>query len=152
MKLFYKVVFIAFLGLLQCGSFAQTNEWPVSFANGHFITGNNIEKQSFTNADISSSLFGDHYFVLVQFSVLPSKDTQVKLKLAGVSLYSYLPEHTYLAAIKRNFDFATAKNYQVIAINVVPAFYKINKSVFSYSAPASRANAATTAAVVPAKA
>ncbi|HPH91317.1 MAG TPA: S8 family serine peptidase [Ferruginibacter sp.] len=138
MKLFYKVVFIAFLGLLQCGSFAQTNEWPVRFANGHFITGNNIEKQNFTKADISSSLFGDHYFVLVQFSVLPSKDTQVKLKLAGVSLYSYLPEHTYLAAIKRNFDFATAKNYQVIAINVVPAFYKINKSVFSYSAPAKK--------------
>lgn len=138
MSILHKVVFIAFLGLLQYGLFAQTNEWPVRFANGNFITGNNIEKQSFQKAHIGSALFGEQYFVLVQFSVLPSKDTQEKLKNAGMVLHHYLPEHTYLAAINRNFDFAAAKNYQVISINEVPAFYKINKAVFSYSPPAKK--------------
>lgn len=138
MTIFYKVLLTVFLGLLLSHSRAQKNEWPVRFANGNFITGNNIEKQSFTKKDIESSLFGDTYFVLVQFSSLPSKATQEKLKNAGVIVSGYLPEHTYLATIKKGFDFANARNYDIVSINNIPPFYKVSKKIYSYTAPVNK--------------
>lgn len=132
MKIFYKTLFTAIFAF-SFGIAPAQQEWPVRFTNGNFITGNNIEKQAFKKEDISTSLFGDSYFVLVQFSILPSKATQEKLKSAGLILNSYLPEHTYLAAIKNSFNFSAAKTYHIISINAVPSFYKIHQKIYDYS-------------------
>ena len=135
MKIFYKAIFTLFLGFSSLLVFAQKNEWPVRFTNGDLITGNNIEKQTFKKEDIATALFNDTYFVLVQFSALPSKAIQEQLKIAGLTLNSYLPEHTYLAAIKSSFDFTKAKSFNIISINATPSFYKISKKIYSYSSP-----------------
>ncbi len=74
----------------------------------------------------------DKYFVLVQFSSLPSTAIQQKLKDAGIELNNYLPEHTYLAAIKNTFDFSRAKSFNIISINSIPSFYKIHKRFANY--------------------
>ena len=91
MKLFYKLLFAAVVTFSFSICFGQNNEWPVRFANGNFITGNNIEKQTFKKENISNALFADKYFVLIQFSSLPSASMQQKIKDAGIELNNYLP-------------------------------------------------------------
>jgi hypothetical protein len=132
MKLFYKLLFAAVAAFSFSICFGQNNEWPVRFANGNFITGNNVEKQTFKKENISNALFGDKYFVLIQFSSLPSTSMQQKMKDAGIELNNYLPEHTYLAAVKNTFDFGRAKDFNIISINSIPSFYKINKKFTAY--------------------
>lgn len=132
MKIFYKFLFTAVF-IFSCAVLsAQKNDRPVRFANGNFVTGNNIEKQTFKKEDISAALSGDKYFVLVQFSSLPSAAAQQKLQQAGVELNNYLPEHTYLAAIKNTFDFSSARNFNIVSITAIPAFYKIHKKLNGY--------------------
>ncbi len=132
MKIFYKLLLAVFFGLSLSVSFAQKNEKPVRFANGNFVTGNHVENNTFKKENISTALFASKYFVLVQFSILPSAKEQQNLKNAGIELNNYLPEYTYLAAIKNTFDFSKAKNFNIISINTVPSFYKINKKITGY--------------------
>ena len=132
MKIFYKFFFTVVFSFSFIAVSAQSKEWPVHFANGNFITGNNIENQTFKKENISSALWGDKYFVLVQFSSLPSLAEQQKLKAAGIELDDYLPEHTYLTAIKNTFDFSRAKSFNIISINAIPALYKIHKKFTGY--------------------
>lgn len=54
------------------------NDIPVRFAAGNFITGNNIQKQSFQKENLQASFFSNNYYVLVQFSKLPSLQLQKK--------------------------------------------------------------------------
>jgi len=129
MKIFYKFLFAVIFGLSLSASFAQKNERPVRFANGNFVTGNNVENNTFKKENISASLFADKYFVLLQFSKLPSVAMQQKMKTAGIELNNYLPEQAYLAAVKNTFDFNQAKSFGIISINSIPAFYKINKKL-----------------------
>jgi hypothetical protein len=138
MKIIYKTILVFFFTFLLPAVFAQKNGRPVHFANGDFITGNNIEQQTFKKESIGAAFFNDTYFVLVQFSQLPSKTTWEKLKAAGLTLNGYLPEYTYLAAIKNSFDFTAAKNYHIISINALPSFYKVNKKIYSYTTPAKK--------------
>ncbi|MES2848855.1 MAG: S8 family serine peptidase, partial [Bacteroidota bacterium] len=132
MKIFYKALFAFIFTFSLLAASAQNNVWPVRFANGNFVTGNNIEKNTFKKEEISNTLWGDTYFVLVQFSILPSTAMQQKLKDAGIELNNYLPEHTYLAAIKNTFDFSKAKSFNIISINSIPSFYKIHKRLANY--------------------
>ena len=111
---------------------AQEKESPVRFANGNFITGNNISKQSFQKEDLRPSLFDGKYFVLVQFSSLPSQAVKEQLKNAGLELNEYIPANAWLATIKNSFDFHAAKNFNIISINNIPAFFKIDPALFNF--------------------
>ncbi len=111
---------------------AQDKEVPVNFANGKFVTGNNISKQTFNKVEFQSVLYGNNYFVAVQFSVLPAENVKVVLKNAGIELHEYIPGNTFLATIKDNFDFTFSKNFNIVSINSIPTFYKIDPSLFSY--------------------
>ena len=133
MKKCYPFIFFALL-LFNCpGAFAQQAEQPVRFLNGNFITGSNISLQKFKQEDLQSALYGIDYFVLVQFTDLPSPQTREHLKNAGLMLEGYLPGKAYYATIKNNFDFTTLKHYGVAAVNPLPAVYKIDRSVYSFT-------------------
>jgi len=124
MKKFYSYCFY-FLLLTGClSATAQNIDKPVRFAAGNFITGNNIQKQSFQKENLQASFFNGSYFVLVQFSVLPSLQQQSELRNAGCDLQAYIPGNAYLAAIKNAFDFTQASNYNIVSINTIPALYK----------------------------
>ena len=79
---------------------AQNNDVPVRFAAGDFTTGNNIQRQSFQKENLQASVFNNDYYVMVQFSKLPSIQAQQNLRNAGVSLETYLPGNAYFATIK----------------------------------------------------
>lgn len=125
---------ILILVLLSCSTSltAQEKETPVRFANGNFISGNNIGKQTFKKEDLKPGLWGSSYFVLVQFSILPSEAAKVQLKNAGIELNEYIPTNAWLATIKSDFDFNKARELNILSINNIPAFYKIDPALFSY--------------------
>lgn len=113
-------------------AFAQNNGQPVRFRTGNLITGNNIQQPGFQKQSLQPSFFNDEYHVLVQFLKLPSPDEKQVLKKAGAELLDYIPGNAWLATIKKEFDFSSAGNYGIVSINNIPAFYKIDKNVFSY--------------------
>ncbi len=124
MKKFYSYCFYGFF-LLSCFTAgAQNTDIPVRFANGNFITGNNVQKQLFQKENLQASFFNNNYYVLLQFAQLPSPAVQQQLKAAGCSLHEYIPGNAYLATIKSSFDFSQAAAFGISSINTLPALYK----------------------------
>jgi len=111
---------------------AQQKEKPVQFTNGDFITGSNISKTSFKKEDISGALAGTDYYLLVQFTEIPTPANRQKMKAAGISLGTYLPGNAYLSSIKNNFDFNRARSFNISSINSIPPFYKIHSRLLTY--------------------
>jgi hypothetical protein len=132
MKKYCLFFFFTFLLLDHLTVTAQDADLPVRFSTGNFITGNNIQRQDFQKDNLQSSMFDDNYFVLVQFSKLPSPETKQILKNAGLELETYIPGNAYLSTIKKSFDFSQADKYAVISINSIPSFYKIDQLLLTY--------------------
>lgn len=114
--------------------FAQTNDLPVRFKNGNFITGNNIQRQGFQKNDLQPSLFNNNYYGLVQFSSLPSPEIKLALKNAGLELETYIPGSAYFCTVKKEFDFSQAAQYAINSINNLPVFYKVDRPLLTYTA------------------
>lgn len=54
------------------------------------------------NPDVQpDEVFGGSYFRLIQFNEIPDAATQAALKVAGIELVSYIPNHAYMAVIQR---------------------------------------------------
>lgn len=140
MKKYCITFFSSFLSFFSLSLIAQQQEPTVRFANGNFITGNNIKKQQFKKENILAALFGDQYFVLIQFDDLPGKQAKENLLKAGVALQEYLPGNAYLATIKNSFDFVTTNQWGIVSINVLPAAYKISKQLISYQSDNKKEN------------
>ncbi len=132
MKNFYPVFFLVILLLGYVNLTAQNSNIPVRFAAGNFITGNNIQKQSFQKEYLEASFFNNSYYVLVQFSRLPSLQLQKELRTAGLDLETYLPGNAYQATIKNSFNFSQANESGIISINNIPVLYKIDKAFAAY--------------------
>ena len=138
MKKKYPYIFcILFCCIFSLSLSAQT-ETAVRFANGNFITGSNIRKQIFKKENIQAALFGDTYFVVVQFTDLPTRQRQESLKIAGIELEAYIPGNAYMATIKKDFVFESAGQFGLTSINVVPPIYKISKYLIDYHQPANK--------------
>ncbi|HTB53030.1 MAG TPA: S8 family serine peptidase [Ferruginibacter sp.] len=128
-KKYASIIIVFFLVLICTRVFAQQNEKLVQFSQGNFTTGSNIYKQQFKKENIRASFFGDRYFVLIQFSAIPSIQLQDQLKEQGIELGAYISGDAYLATIKGMFDFTLAGKYTITSINTVPATYKIDQKV-----------------------
>ena len=133
MKIFLFPISFFFFLFTAGALFGQQKEQAVRFANGNFITGNNIQKKAFKKEDIRAALYHTHYFVVLQFNILPDKMAKENLKNSGIFLENYLPGNAYLASIKSDFNFETIQQSAIISVNVLPTVYKINKSLLNYS-------------------
>jgi len=140
MKKFYSYSFYLLLLLGCLKATAQNADVPVRFTAGNFITGNNIQKQSFQKENLQASFFNGSYFVLIQFSKLPSLQVQKNLRNAGCDLQTYLPGNAYLATIKNSFDFAQAANFDIVSINNIPPLYKKDIAFRNFEQAANKEN------------
>lgn len=145
MKKCYPFVFFVLLFLEGLSVHGQEPEPAVGFKNGGFKTGSNISKNSFDKESLRTALYAGHYFVLVQFSELPSPEKRQQLKDAGLELNDYLPGKAYLATINSDFDFSSIHGYGVTSVNTIPAFYKIDPALLSYSSSMEKENAKSAA-------
>lgn len=135
----YRTIRLLFLLTISSGILkAQQKETPVRFANGDFVTHNNISSSSFKKQEIDAAAFGDSYYVLVQFAELPSASVRSTLKKSGIVLNSFLPGNAYLAVIKNSFDFSRAKALNIVAVNTIPAMYKIDSRLLNFKKSADR--------------
>lgn len=132
MKKYCVLFFSIYLLFFSLSLFAQQQQPAVRFANGNFVTGSNIKKQQFKKENIRTALFSETYFVLLQFDQLPDKQARLKLENAGINLHEYLPGNAYYAAVKSDFDFATAARWNIASVNAIPAAYKINPGLKNY--------------------
>ncbi|MEO6253542.1 MAG: S8 family serine peptidase [Ferruginibacter sp.] len=112
----------------------SANDLPVRFAAGNFITGNNIQRQSFQIQDLQNALFNNDYYVLVQFATLPSGQSTAALKKAGMELGTYYPGNTYFSSMSKSFDLSLATKYNIVSITHLPAFYKIDPALLNKGA------------------
>ncbi|MBK8611776.1 MAG: hypothetical protein IPL84_18055 [Chitinophagaceae bacterium] len=117
---------------------AQTTDLPVRFATGNFITGNNVEKQVFQKENILASFYNQAYYVLVQFSKLPSAQEQINLRNAGLNPKTYIPGNAYFATIDKTFDFSKADQFDIISLNNMPVSYKLDPAVLHYKDPGNK--------------
>lgn len=129
MKYIFSIIILLFLTSGIQKLLAQDVNLPVRFVSGDYISGNNITAGNFSETNLKTTEFEDKYFVLVQFSVLPNKQTLQQLADVGILLGNFYPDNAYEATIKKGFDFSTAKNFGIVSINILPAFYKINPSL-----------------------
>ena len=140
MKKFYSCCFYFILLFSYLSITAQNTDIPVRFVAGNFITGNNIQKQGFQKESLQASLFNDNFYVLVQFSKLPSLQVQKELRNAGCDLQNYIPGNAYLATIKNGFNFSLANQFEIISINTIPVLYKMDRAFANYHEPADKEN------------
>lgn len=130
MKLFYTCIFSLLFLLSKVNLVAQ--DIPVRFVAGNFITGNNIANRQFKIDSLQHALYKDEYYVLLQFSKLPTVSIKKELTNAGIQLVSWYPGNAYFAAIKKSFDFSSALNYSIVSINQLPSFYKIDTKALAF--------------------
>ncbi|MEJ7588208.1 MAG: S8 family serine peptidase, partial [Ferruginibacter sp.] len=123
---FLSTIFFLFISTVV---FAQNSGEDVLFSTGRFKTEKNITKRSFRKEAITNSGLGQQYFLLVQFSALPSGKVQENLKRAGVELHDYLPGNAFLATVRDNFNFSSAGVFSIISIDAIPPFYKIDPRI-----------------------
>ncbi|MBL7701775.1 MAG: S8 family peptidase [Ferruginibacter sp.] len=134
MKKFYSYCFYLLLLFTCFTASAQNTDIPVRFAAGNFITGSNVQKQSFQKENLQASLFNNNFYVLVQFATLPSLQVQKNLRNAGCNLHSYIPGNAYLATIKNSFNFSLAYQSGIISINTIPELYKKDRALTDHKA------------------
>ena len=116
----------AVLLLLAAMSFAQGREQPVFFSKGQFKTGSNVNEPMLKSNLLRTAAFGEQYYLLVQFSELPSPALRQHLRGLGLTLHGYIPGNAYLATVSKKFDFALAGSFQITSFNAVPAAYKLD--------------------------
>lgn len=114
-------------------AFSQQKEIPVQFANGDFITHSNVNNNSFSKAAVEAAAFNNEYYVLLQFNTLPTVAQRSQLRKAGISLGGYIPGNAYYAVINKNFDFSKAKLLNIASANTIPAVYKIDKQLVTFT-------------------
>ncbi|HMI79986.1 MAG TPA: S8 family serine peptidase, partial [Ferruginibacter sp.] len=129
MKKFYSLLLFTLFVFSYITITAQNTDMPVRFAAGNFITGNNIQRQNFQIQDLQNSLFNNDYYVLVQFATLPSPQSAAALRNAGLQLGTWFPGNAYFSSMNKSFDLSLAAKYNIVSINHLPAFYKIDPAL-----------------------
>jgi len=100
-----KILFVLLLGIgllsfdMQ-SAFAQNSSPSLRLKSSTEKYVSNTEEFIQNKNDFADALFGSHYFMVVQFTTLPSHQERQNLKNKGVELIQYLPDLSYTAKIK----------------------------------------------------
>lgn len=122
-------IFIIFSVVL----FAQKDDRVAMFKTGVLRTDRNILRGTFKKEHIATAIFKEQYYVLLQFSTLPTPRIQSTLRAAGVKLDSYISGTSYLARVKKDFNFSNAKNFGITSIVSLSEEYKKDDKVKNFT-------------------
>lgn len=134
----YYLSFIMAVVFLQVASAQQ--ERAVRFINGDFIPARKISTPSFSTGSLSSALYNGKYFVLLQFSKLPSPAERISLEQKGIQLGAYISGNAYFAAVKESFNFNEAASFSIVSADPVPSLYKLDNALAFTNASGSQVN------------
>ncbi|MBC7936346.1 MAG: S8 family peptidase [Rhizobacter sp.] len=131
MRLFIKscltILFFLFSAVL---AFAQPSaDYHINLHSGKFVPEQNIKGISKNAALFAASEFQHKYYVVIQFTKLPTDEEKGALKNAGIVLMDYLPANAYLTVLSANFNLSALQSVPARAIfqlkgahKTVPAF------------------------------
>ena len=109
----------------------QKNDYTINLHSGKFIPTENSTSLSKKSATFKKSLFGDVYYVTIQFNELPDQSTKEKLSEAGIQLFDYIPNYAYTSSIPENIELNSLSIFNIRSIfqftpeqKTVPALLK----------------------------
>lgn len=106
---------------------AQTSpDYNIKLQSGKFIPAENLNSITKNSDEFTRSMYDGKYYVVIQFTSLPSQAEKDRLKSAGVELIDYIPNMAYTASISASFSPDILKSFSVRSVF---RFTTINKTV-----------------------
>jgi Subtilase family/Secretion system C-terminal sorting domain len=110
---------------LQAQHLVRPQAGFVRLRNGLVKAQRNIADATLKRDSLGSAHFNRHYYVLVQFDLLPDSVQKVQMINSGLRLFDYLADRTYLAEVDDSFSIDELKKYAVSGLFRLPGSGKI---------------------------
>jgi len=124
-----KISFILFLWITNVFCFGQSaNKYDLHLSTGTVsLSANFAESKSCKPS--KADVFQGTYYRYIQFGELPSQNQKQTLTTSGVTLLGYLPDNTYIAAIKRGSNLNALASLPIRGIHTINPQYKMLKEL-----------------------
>jgi hypothetical protein len=120
-KILHTLVFSA---LLQ-GVAAQP-DYSIYLQSGTLPTSEGLPADSLPNHTLAASQFGAHYYLVLQFTDLPTPARLNELTDLGVGLYGYLPNYAYIARVPLQVEWHKIQARRILPLQ---ARHKLSKAL-----------------------
>jgi len=129
---------ILILGLMMAfNSTAQTiSNGAIKFKTGEIVTPRNVESFVANPGISSQEVFDGKFFRIITFNEIPSASTRQALETAGVYLFNYLPDRSYMATFDLNANLGVLEKADIHSVVSFEPNWKLNHDLFSGSIPA----------------
>jgi Subtilase family/PKD-like domain/Ig-like domain CHU_C associated len=129
-----QLLFIAVF-LVCTNGFAQQN-YIVNLVAGEVFPQQNVDEIAKNKAVLTTSLFNNNYYVVIQFNNLPSFEQRKSLEKEGITLIDYLPSLAYTAVMQESASAELLKKYNVRSVFTLQANQKADAALQKLAIPA----------------
>jgi PKD repeat protein len=128
-------LYILLILLFASSALSASGKYDILLKSGKVTYEPNLDN-FLNNPNIQESeIYQGNYFRLVQFNNIPSESMMLQLEQKGIFLLSYLPNYSYLTAIKTGTDLNVLKNYDVRLVIPFQPDWKLGKQLKQSSLP-----------------
>ncbi|MFN5323514.1 MAG: S8 family serine peptidase, partial [Bacteroidota bacterium] len=128
-----RLLFLPFVLLVHV---ALAQSPVIKFKTGTIYPQSNLESV-ISNPNLTlEEIFDGNYFRIITFLEIPSESLRSNLESAGIKLYNYLPDKTYMATIQVNADLSILNTAQVHSLIPFEPQWKLNRDLSSGTYPA----------------
>ncbi len=103
----------------------RTQPGFVHLRNGLVAAQRNIADGSLRKDSLRAAHFNGHFYVMAQFDQLPDSILRTEMAAAGLRLFDFVSDRTYLAEVRDSFSLDELKKYAVSGLFRMPAASKI---------------------------
>jgi hypothetical protein len=118
-------VLLILVSPLQAQRLVRPQAGFVRLRNGLVKAQRNIADATLKRDSLGSAHFNRHYYLLVQFDLLPDSVQKAQMINSGLRLFDYLADRTYLAEVDDSFSIDALKKYAVSGLFRLPGSGKI---------------------------
>src|ERR1700722_6393031 len=118
-------VLLIFVFPIQAQRLVRPQAGFVRLRNGLVKAQRNIADGSLKRDSLGAAHLNHHYYVMVQFDLLPDSVHRVQMIGSGLHLFDYIADRTYLAEVDDDFSIDSLKQYAVSGVFRLPAGSKI---------------------------
>lgn len=98
----------------------------VHLRTGIVMVRRNVADGSLRRDSLLTAHFREHYYVLAQFDRIPDRSLRAEMAGAGLHLFDYISDRTWLAALGDSFSIDELKRYAISGLSPLPATGKIS--------------------------
>ncbi len=136
-QIFTRLIKLTFILLFPALSFAQqgSKDYNLLLNSGKFIPVENISTLTKTTDVFQKSLYGDKYYVTLQFKELPGQELKDQLKSQGIELIDYIPSYAYTAIVPANIEVAFLRSLPLRSVLQFSTEQKMPGDLFKNEIP-----------------